>query len=768
MARIVLAGVVLAAVLARAAEPVDAVPAPAVAAPVAPAPIAPAPIVEDPFAFLEDESSPRTQSFYRDQAAKARAAFDRIPGRAAMLARIRELSGAQTTVSAIAVTTTRVFYLKIGPRQSTPSLYMRDGLMGPEKLVLDPERFARGSTPAAIDWFVPSPDGRHVAYGVSPGGNEDSVLRVLAADTRRDLPFEIDRARFNRELAWQPDSRAFYYARVPEANTGIRRDANVRIYRHVLGRDTARDEIVFAPGVGGARDVPEFVYPSLHVPLESRYAYAIVRDGVRREIAVHVTEQKDLAAGKPRWHKLAGVDDEILAIEGWKDDLYLLSKRSAPHHRVLRVKANSRDLSAARLAVPEGDAIIEAMALAKDAIYLRTMLGGIDRLERHNIGWFGIQPSEFVKIPFDYAITQLAAHPRASGAILRLQGWIEPPRVVQVEAKSGNLRNTQLQPPPVADQSAMDEVRLYAPSHDGTRIPVTLIYKKTTRLDGNNPTLLIGYGAYGISMTATFDPTRLAWLERGGILAIAHVRGGGEYGEAWREAGRRNTKVNTILDFIAVSEFLASYGFTNPKRLAIQGTSAGGIPAGGALVRRPELFAAVVARVPVMDMLRFEMSPDGPANVPEFGSAATPEGARALRVMSAYHHVKDATAYPAVLLTAAINDPRVAAWQPGKMAGRLQAATNSGKPVLLRVDFESGHGIGTSRNLREEELADIYSFLLWQMGDPQFQPPAPAPRAEPLEGPPEPAPAGAATVPETAPPPDPVAPKPGQALPSPH
>jgi prolyl oligopeptidase len=381
------------------------------------------------------------------------------------------------------------------------------------------------------------------------------------------------------------------------------------------------------------------------------------------------------------------------------------------------------------------------MGLARDALYLRTMLGGVDRLERLNIGLFGIQAAEFVKIPFDNAITQLVAYPRAPGVILRLEGWIEPPMVVQLEAKSGNIRNTRLQPAPTIDVSEMDEVRLYAPGHDGTKIPVTLIYKKTTRLDGNNPTLLVGYGAYGISMIPTFDATRLAWLERGGIYAIAHraaaanTASGGTRPDA-RHEGEHHPRLHLG------GGIRLGYGFTNPKRLAIQGTSAGGIPAGGALVRKPGLFAAVVARVPVMDMLRFELTPNGPANVPEFGSAATPDGAAALRVMSAYHHVRDATAYPAVLLTAGINDPRVVAWQPGKMAGRLQAATSSGKPVLLRVDFESGHGIGTSRVLREEELADIYSFLLWQLGEAQFQLPAPPPPpAEPVEGPPEPAPA---------------------------
>jgi prolyl oligopeptidase len=326
-----------------------------------------------------------------------------------------------------------------------------------------------------------------------------------------------------------------------------------------------------------------------------------------------------------------------------------------------------------------------------------------------------------VRTPFDTAIAQLVADPRRPGALLRVQGWVEAPAIVEVEARTGNLKKTGLQPPSAADFSAIDEVRLYAPGHDGTRIPVTLLYRKTTTLTGDKPTLLVGYGSYGTTMTAAFDATRLAWLERGGIYAVAHVRGGGEYGEAWHASGRKATKINTILDLVSAAEFLVKYGFTNPKRLAILGTGAGGIPVGGAIVRRPDLFAAAVARVPVMDMLRFELGAGGPANVPEFGSTASPEGFDALRVMSAYHHVRDGTAYPAVLLTTGINDARADPWQPGKMAGRLQAATTSGKPVLLRVDFEAGHGPGASRIQQDEELADIYAFLLWQFGDSAFQ-----------------------------------------------
>ena len=693
----------------------------------------PAHAEDDPFGYLENPADPRTQAFMAEQGAAARAKLDAIPGRAQLLERIRALSAAGASVSALALTPTRVFYLRRDPRRPQPVLCMREGLGGAERELLDPARLEPAAARAAIDWFVPSPDGRHVAYGVSPGGNGDSVLHVLQTDTARDLGVRIDRARYNRELAWHPDGRSFYYARVPSANPPGKRDANLRLYRHTLGRDAARDEIVFAAGVGGARDVPEMAIASLHLPLESRYAYAVVREGVRREVAVHVAEQSDLAVARPRWRKLAGVDDQVLAIEGWRDDLYLLSKRGAPRHRVLRVRATAADLSGARIVVPEGDIVLRSMALARDALYLRTMLGGVDRLERVPLGLLGAKAPEFVRIPFDNGITQLIAHPGMNGALLLLQGWIEPPTVVQVEAKSGNVRNTRVQPAAQADFSAMDEVRLYANAADGTRIPVTLLYRKSTRLTGDNPTLLVGYGAFGEPLSPRFDAARLAWLERGGVYAIAHVRGGGEYGEAWHQAGRRAAKINSITDFVSVAEFLVSYGFANPRRLAVEGVEAGAIVAASAAVRRPDLFAAVVARAPLADMLGYERMADGLRIAPEFGSAASAEGAAALRAVSAYHQVRDATAYPATLLDVTGGDARVEPWQAAKMAARLQAASSSGKPVLLRAER------GASP---EEALADIYAFLLWHLGDPNFQfpevAPAPAPASPPEQ---EPAPA---------------------------
>jgi prolyl oligopeptidase len=706
------------------ASPLEAADLPANAAP------------DDPFRYLEDASDARTQAYFREQAERTRATLEAIPGRDAMLARVRELSDAATVVTRLSQAGRRLFYLRLAPTQMTPVLCMRDGLNGAERVILDPATYQRGEARTAIDWFVPSPDGRHVAVGISGGGSEDSVLRVLDVEHGKALPFEIDRTQVSDTLAWHPDGRSFYYSRIPEGNTGTKRYANIRVYRHVLGRDTARDEIVFGSGVGGARDVSEFVFPSIQVPLEGRHAYAVVQDGVRNEIAVHVADLRELASGKPRWRKIVGYEDQVTDIEGWRNDLFLLTHKDAPRFKVIRMKA-TESLRNARPVVKEGETVIRKMSLASDALYLRTMVGGVDRLERVPIGLLGTKPAEYVRTPFDNAITQIVTDPRVPGALLRIQGWIDSPRVIQVAAKSGDITETKVIPRATADFSAMDEVVLYAPAPDGVKIPITLFYKKSTELNRFNPTLLTAYGSYGYTYEASFDARRLAWLERGGVIAIAHVRGGGEFGQPWHDAGRGKQKVNTVTDFIACAEFLLSYGFTRPERLAIEGTSAGGIPVGGALVRRPELFAAAIARVPVTDMLRYETMPSGPVNIPEFGSAATPEGAEMLRAISPYHGVKDQTAYPAVMLTAGLNDSRIPPWQPGKMAARLQQATKSGKPVLLRLDTEAGHGIGTPRDRSNAELADIYSFLLWQMGDPQFQPKPPPPPPAPPAPPPQ-------------------------------
>jgi prolyl oligopeptidase len=272
------------------------------------------------------------------------------------------------------------------------------------------------------------------------------------------------------------------------------------------------------------------------------------------------------------------------------------------------------------------------------------------------------------------------------------------------------------------DPADLVSVEVKAPSHDGVMVPLSIVYRKGTELDGSHPLLLDGYGSYGITSDPNLDPQRLAWFEQGGIYAVGHIRGGGEYGEDWHLAGKKLTKPNTWKDFIACGEYLIQHKYTSSSRLSIMGGSAGGITVGRSITERPDLFAVAIDSVPMSDAVRVEFSPNGPPNIPEFGTVKEEDGFKALYEMSPYHHVKDGTKYPAVMLTSGINDPRVSTWEPAKLTARLQAATSSGKPILFRVDYDAGHGIGSTKTQRESLLADVFSFILWQVGAPDFQP----------------------------------------------
>jgi prolyl oligopeptidase len=302
--------------------------------------------------------------------------------------------------------------------------------------------------------------------------------------------------------------------------------------------------------------------------------------------------------------------------------------------------------------------------------------------------------------------------------LMRFAGWTEAPQWYAYDPTANQMTNTHLEPLNPTDFSNITSVEVTAPALDGTPVPLSIIYRKDLKMDGSNPCLMEGYGSYGISLDPNFDATRLALLEKGIVIAYAHVRGGGENGEDWHLAGQKLTKENTISDFIACAEYLIKNGYTSSSKLALRGTSAGGITISGALTQRPDLFALAICNVGVMDALRMEAGPNGAVNTPEFGSVKDADGFKALQIMDGYQHVKDGTAYPTVLLITGANDPRVDPWQLFKMTARLQAATSSKNPVLLRVDKDAGHGIGSSKTQRDLITADQAALLLWVASQP--------------------------------------------------
>jgi prolyl oligopeptidase len=368
--------------------------------------------------------------------------------------------------------------------------------------------------------------------------------------------------------------------------------------------------------------------------------------------------------------------------------------------------------------VPASEVVIQEADVASDGIYIRDLDGGIGRMRR--LSFDGkIEP---VLVGKGLSVSEISVTPTEPGALVHVVSWTSSPRFLRYDQKSKTATDTGIQPPLPIDTSAYESEEVKAKSADGTMIPLSIIHAKNFTADGNHPTHLIGYGAYGISYDTFFDPVWLAWLERGGVIAFAHVRGGGEYGEDWYRAGYKLTKQHTIDDFIASAQYLIEHKYTSAQRLSGEGTSAGGILIGGAITQRPDLFAGALIRVGCSNATRMEFTPNGPPNIAEFGSVTDPDGFKGLFAMDAYQHVKDGTAYPGILLTAGINDPRVDPSQPAKMTARLQAATSSKKPVLLRVDYDAGHGMGSTRAQHDLEYSDEMSFLLWQFGDPDFQP----------------------------------------------
>jgi prolyl oligopeptidase len=679
--------------------------------------------VVDPYRWLENTSDPEVVAWMKAQNDYTRAVLARIPGRDDLLARIKALDNAGNVVSALQVWGGHYFYYKTEPGSDNRKLFVRDTLGSPERLLVDPEKMTTADGKHySIDYFQPSLDGVYVAYGISIGGSEESVLHVLHSATGKVLPDSIDRAEF-ASPSWLPDGKSFFYTRAqklaPDAPPTAKYQ-KLKVYRHTLGGDADSEPLVFGFGANPTVNVDENDFTIVQFsPGAPDFMMGLVIHGVKREIDIYAVPFDANANAKTAWKKIADQSDEITGLDVHAGEIYLLSHKNASRFKVLRTSLAAPDLPHATVAVPASEVVINGITAARDALYIQDLDGGIGRLRRLPYSNGDIQP---IKLPFDGAIQSLVTNPKESGAWLELTSWTKSPLWYSLDAKTDKLTDTALVPPSPVDYSQIESEEVKAKSADGTMIPLSIIHKRGLALDGSHPTWLTGYGAYGINYDPYFDPTILVFLERGGVRAFAHVRGGGEYGEDWHQAGQKLTKQHTIDDFLAGGEYLIEHKYTTAAHLAGEGTSAGGITIGGAITQRPELFGAALIRVGDSDSLRSETMASGPANIPEFGTVTEADGFKALFAMDAYQHVKPHTPYPAVLLTTGVNDPRVAPWQAAKMAARLQASTSSGKPILLRVDYDAGHGIGSTKSQRDIELADELAFLFWQLGVTGYAP----------------------------------------------
>jgi prolyl oligopeptidase len=679
--------------------------------------------VNDPYRYLEQLGDPEVLKWVGAQSDHTRRTLDRIQPLAKLRARVEELDasmsvhidGAQRTVAG------PFFYLERKANEQLPKLYVRPSLAGAERLLFDPdEAVARGGKREAITRFAATADGKVIALVTGPADTDVGSIRVRDVTSGKDLGARIDGVSSAVAPVFSPDGKAFFYTRAAPPGTAV--DPNdmftkQRLFRHRL--DGGADVQVFGWQAPAAPPARALDWPSMFMSKSSPYVVGQLSEGANGVARLFVCEREKLGTASPGWIQFTDEKDgvrDFTVVGHW---LYIKTFVGAPRFHVLRYDL-AQPKSAPIEVVPQQKGVIDQIAAASDALYFVVRDNATSALYRLRHGT--AQP-EKVELPWVGAVTVSDANPDVPGILFTLDAWTRTGQLMSVTA-SGGATNTGLIPVgPFGTGEGLVSEETTCKGWDGTRVPMSLVAKKGFAHDGKNPTLLYGYGGYGSTETASFDPTWRALLELGGVFVVVNPRGSGAYGEEWYQAGRGAKKSNTWKDMIACAETLIASKVTSSSKLAIWGWSMGGVAVGRAVTERPDLFGVALMQAGAFDALRFiEATPLGPDHETEMGSLASGDGVRVLLEMSAYHHVKDGVKYPAVMVVQGMKDHRIAPWSSFKMAARLQAATASGKPVLLRVDAEAGHGLNTTSQQRDAQWADLISFFLWNAGRAEFAP----------------------------------------------
>ncbi|WP_394840311.1 prolyl oligopeptidase family serine peptidase [Pendulispora rubella] len=669
--------------------------------------------VTDRYRWMEDPKSTEYAAWLSSQDGYARGLLSHVPGRSALRDDLLAATKSSDAIVDVRETETGTFLARKAGGAPSAALYFRPRNSSDEKLIFDPSSAPSAHT--SLDSFVPSPGGAFVIVMTSSGGTEERTLRVIRTSDAKDLPDRIEHLRM-MDVAWLPNARGFTYTRYPhgaDKADPFSRYHNAEVALHLLGKIPEQDRTVFGgASLGGApEDDPEVAFTE-----GSDTAIGIVHHGVARELSLYVKPASQLATTS-NWRKIVSPEEQITQAAVHGNELYVLSFRNANRGRILRTRANAPDIAGATPIVPESEDVLEEVRPASDGIFALILRRGVHRLL--HIASDGTRTE--AALPAELSVETFSSRPTATSTMMRVEAYTQSPTWMKWDAERDTAPTTlPFNPPPKAFANVRVE-RTTATSKDGTQVPITLLVPKGSERDGKQYVWLLGYGAGGYTLSPEFYPVRDAWLKRGGIWALAHVRGGGENGAEWHRAAMKGNKERSIDDFIACAEKLIADGYTTSSHLVANGVSAGAMVAGGAMTRRPELFRTVVLISGATNVLRIDTLPSGAENAKEFGSTTTKDGFEGLLKIDTVQRVRDGVSYPAVLLQVGANDPRLPTWQSGKLAARLQAASSSGHPVLLTVVANQGHQSTTADQL-VDRYTDAYAFVFWQLGHPDFQP----------------------------------------------
>ena len=674
--------------------------------------------LEDPYQYLENLDDPEVITWMRDNANYANSVLNNISGKQELFDKMKELIERRAaSIYNLQITDDDVYYyLKRVPGEEIGKMYTRKGYEGDEKLFFDPTKFRsdEGKT-YVVQSITPNINGDRIAVSVSPNGSENPET-LLFKDTGEQYDEIIH---LGRGISWRPDGESFYYNKYNSPDVSdMNRKLYTLVYLHTVGSNQSDDTIVFSKDDYASLGIKEMEIPIILYGKEAD-VNILIPSSVDKDIELFMKDSNDEAAD---WKLVLSREDDVVNLTANSKFAYYLTYKDAPNYKIVRASLEAPEFSNAEIVVKESDdEIITGFSLTKDGLYYTTVRNGVEA----KVYYLTHGETESVELNLPFAAGQASVSSRGSkfsDIWISISGWTSPGKRFLYSPDKNTFTHQQLSTVveyPELENLIAKEVEVK--SHDGVMVPVSIIHNKDLKLNGQNPVAIYSYGSYGNSTSPFFSPITLAYTMYDGILVVPHVRGGGELGDAWHKAGQKLNKPNTWKDAIATAKYLIDEGYSNPKKISIFGGSAGGILVGRSITERPDLFVAAAPMVGSMNTVRGEETPNGPVNTPEFGTVKDPEEFKGLLAMDSYHSLKSGTDYPATLITAGMNDPRVIAWQPSKFAAKMQHDNKGDSPILFLTNFDEGHGIGNTLSQTLNNFANVFSFFYWQSGHPDFK-----------------------------------------------